>query len=651
MHIHLDFETFSVPKLPEVGSYAYSSHSRAKNLSCAWTSGEDRPLVWTPLKTTIDSPDLHQMLDNIKNGAKLLAWNATFEYDWWNIVMVPQHGWPKLEKRQVFDVQALAMSLALPSDLDTCAKLLGLTELKDERGKKLMNKLSKGKRCLEYSEAPQEYEEYFEYNIQDVVVEREIFKRLERHMYSKFEHETWLSTLYINERGIPVDERSTDSILEVLQKYEKDLTEELNDISGGEIRTANQTAVIKNFCNLRGLDMPDLSAETVKANLDDQILDDPVVYRILEIRQLLARSSVKKFQRIKDMIDEKGRIHSVLRYHNSTTGRWGSSSFQIHNMPRGDIDEPSDVFALINTRDYEKIVAEIPDIKKVCTSLVRPIIKSEPAHWLLIADYVSIEAVIISWIVGHNESLKIVRSGKDIYKWFATLLYNTKYEEVTRDQRAHSKVCLLGLGYQMGAKTFIKSSSNFGIDVSYEEAERNVKLYRGVFKDVKEMWNSLEKAAMYCVRFGQENICGRLSFSLEGDFLRMRLPSGRKISYPFPKIEMVQTSWGSEKLALTCMRRNQKNNKWHRDSISPGTLFENAIQAIGRDILAEAQMRLFKRGYDVLFSVHDEIICHNKISFGGLDEMIEIMCDSNKEFYPGLPIRADGFVTERYQKG
>ena len=656
--IHLDFETISVPNLGDVGSFAYSSHAEADIVSCAWARKENRPSLWSPFGNTTGD-DLHDLFERVKDGETIAAWNATFEFDFWNRVMVPKYSWPVLPKRQLFDVQALALSLAMPADLDTCAKLLNMEELKDKRGKDLMRKLSFYHKPTKlnpsgrwsYEAAAQDYEDYFDYNRQDVVVEREIYNRLKRYMYPRFEHRMWLATLHINEHGIPVDESTTDAVLEVLKKYEESLTEELVRITDGEIRTANQVLVIRQFLRDRGLDIPDMGAATVKAHLEDRTVDDPLVYRVLELRQLLARSSVAKFEKLKEMIDGDGRIHNVMRYHNSTTGRWGASSFQIHNMPRGDVADIDDAVATIRTRDIATILKKYPEIKKTCSSLVRPIIKAEPAYRLLIADYEAIEAITISWLVDHRESLAVVRSGRDIYKWFATRINpGTRYGDVTKSQRKRAKVCLLGLGYQMGAPTFKNSSAGYGIDVSDSDAERYVQLYRRVFKSVKAMWYGLEDAALNTVTTGVARSYGRLRFSLEGDFLRMRLPSSRKISYPYPTVEMVTTPWGQKKKGLVCWRRHSKTKKWIRDTVTPGTLTENAVQATARDIMAEAKLRLFKNGYNVLFSVHDEIICHNRMDFGDLEEMIGIMCDTDAEVYPGLPIRASGFVTKRYRK-
>lgn len=660
MMIHMDFETFSVPKLGDVGSWAYASHPQADIISNCWAYDQGPTVLWSPLIHPLGSPDLQDLFDYIEKGAVVAAWNAEFEYNIWNLIGVKKYGWPELKITQLFDVQALALSLALPADLDTCAEILQMSELKDKEGKRLMQKLSKPRKPSKnnphirwpFDLAQEDYLGYFEYNRQDVVVERDIFYKLKRYMFSIFEQQMWLLTVSMNKKGIPVDVDATDAILDVLNQYESRLTKKLQNITGGEIKTAGQRDVMLAFLQKHGLNLPDLRKDTVAAELNDIDPELPeIVYDILELRQLLARTSVKKFEKLKEMVSSDGRVRGSLRYHNCTTGRWGSSGMQIHNLPRGDIDNPSQVISDIQTRDLDYLSTKYPEIKSTCSSLVRPIIRAEAAYRLLIADYSAIEAITIAWTVGDDVALNIVRSGKDIYKWFATILYGVSYEKVTKNQRKHAKVCLLGLGYQMGTPTFLSASEGYGIYFSWEEGERSVKLYRRTFPKVVKTWYGLEKKALKTVRTGSPQVQGKLRFTLEGDFLRMRLPSGRKLSYPYPKAEMIETPWGDRKLGVTCWQREQKTKKWIRKSVSPGKFTENAIQAIARDLLAEAKLRLVKSGYNVLFSVHDEIICHNRLDFGTLDEMIEIMCKTNQKIYPGLPMSATGFVTERYRKG
>lgn len=660
MIFHFDFETFSVPKLGQVGSWAYASHPDADIVSASWAKAQDNPDLWSPLIHPVEDPRLDTLFQALKQGAKLAAWNVTFEYTLWNKVACVKYGWPKLRKTQIFDVQALALVHALPPDLDTAAKILKVENLKDASGKRLIDKLSKPRRQTKnnsdlrwsYDDAKAEYDEFFEYNKQDVIVERDIYNRLKSMPYSTFEHHMWLMTLEQNEKGVPVDRDTAHAIVDVLQQYETKLTQELVEITDGAIQTSGQRDVTLEFLLNRGLELPDMRKDTVAEYLENPTVNDDVVNRVLEIRQLLGRSSVQKFQKLVEMVSDDGCVHNILRYHNSTTGRWGSSGMQIHNMPRAEVEDPGETMALIRGRDLDAVLDKHPDIKGACAALVRPIIKSKPGHRILVADYSAIEAIVIAWTVGEETALRVVRSGKDIYRWFATVMFpGTAYDEVTKHQRNHAKVCLLGLGYQMGAPTFIKSSLGYGIEVSEDEAQRLVQLYRRTFPNVVKLWYGLEKNAIHTVRTGQSRHYGRFSFTLEHGFLKMHLPGGRKLAYPKPRYEQVTTPWGTKKMGLTCWKKKPNSARWARLSIAPGRFTENAIQAIARDILAQAQWRLRNRGYDVLFSVHDEIVAHNRIDFGNLDDMISIMCDTDQTIYPGLPIKATGFVTNRYTKG
>lgn len=658
--IHFDWETFSPPKLGDVSSYAYSVHPDADIVSAAWAFGSEDPEYWSPLSMAKYIPQLELLWDKLKNGAKLLAWNVTFEFDIWNNVAVPKYHWPELRKEQILDVQAIALSMALPDALGECAKILGMQQQKDKEGDRLIKKLCRPRKPSKlnpysrwrYLDARQDYERFFKYNIQDVVVEREIFKRLQKFMLSKFEQKMWEITFDSHCQGVPFDIETIKDIMFILSEYDERLKKEVVELTNGTVKTTNQIGKVLEFLWSEGADhIRDLTKDTVKAELDDPYDLSEKAYRILEIRQLLAKSSVSKFEKILAMADEKGRVHNTMRYHNSTTGRWGGAGVQIHNLPRGDVKDPKDVISVVRKRDLDYALERYPNIKTACSSIVRSMIEADPVHRFLVADFSAIEAITISWMFNEYQALKKVWEGNDIYRWYATLLYpGTPYEKITKHQRGHAKVCLLGLGYQMGIPTFIESSAKYGINFSQEEGEYMVNLYRRTFPNVKKSWYDLERLAIKTVRTGQKMRYGKLEFSLEDDFLRMLLPSGRKVSYPQPIFEDVETPWGAIKKGLTCWQRKPQSKKWIRKTITPGRIVENAIQATARDILAEAKLRLINNGYNVLFSVHDEIICHNHMLFGSLDEMISIMCDTDQRKYKGLPMSATGFVTNRYKK-
>ena len=649
-----------MPKLEDVSSHAYATHPDADIISAAWSYGDRDPDYWSPLSMAKYIPQLTVLWDKLSNGAKLLAWNVTFEFDVWNNVAVPKYHWPILKKDQIMDVQAIALAMALPDSLSECANVLGMQQKKDKIGEYLIKKLCKPRRPTKknphirwrYLDAREDYEKFFKYNIQDVIVERAIFKKLQRFMLSDFEWKMWGITFDSHINGIPIDLDTVKSIKFLLEKYDDRLKKEVAEITEGKLESTNQRDKVLEFLQSEGIDyITDLRKETVTEALEDPYLLSDKAFRILEIRQLLARSSVAKFDKILEMADNNGRIHNIMRYHNSTTGRWGGAGVQIHNLPRGNVKDPKKAISVIRKLDLDYALKEYPDIKAACSSIIRSMIKSEPLNRLLIADYSAIEAVLISWMFDEFHALQKVWGGLDIYRWYATLLYpNTPYDKIEKSQRDHAKVCLLGLGYQMGVDTFIESSAGYGIDFTQEEGEYMVNLYRRTFPNVKKAWYKLEKLAQKTVRTGQTLRYGKLEFSLEDDFLRMLLPSGRKISFPQPKIEDVVTPWGQIKKGITCWQRKPQSKKWYRNSIRPGRIVENAIQGTARDILAEAKLRLAKNGYHILFSVHDEIICHNHINFGSLEEMIFIMCDTDQRKYPGLPMKASGFVTDRYRK-
>lgn len=658
MDINIDFETFCQLDLRKVGVWKYANHDSADIICLSWSYDDGEPYLWHPTSSNGDE-DLFELFKHIESGNPVWAYNAGFEWMMWNYCAVRKYGWPKLKMTQLHDTMAIAQSRSLPGPLDKCGAALGLDVTKDSNGKRLINKLSKPRRPSKHNPAtrwtpelaPEDFAQFYDYCKQDVRSERAIHNRLKAYELRPFEREMWLVTLLLNDKGVPVDVDLVKSLIHLIASLKSDLEHELIDLTNGLVITAGQRDRIIDFIHQEsGILLDDLTKDTVAAELEN---GDPntLCRRVLEIRQILSKSSTKKFDRILRMADDDGCVHDILRYHQATTGRWGGTGIQIHNLPRTKVPDVDTAVSLVREGDLELIQMFNENLMDFASAMIRPSICAKPGHVLVVSDFSGIENRVLCWLADDRDALRLFAKGIEQYRWFATKLYpGVEYDDVTKEQRAHAKTCILGLGYGMGAEKFLATCLGYGMDVDLDECRQDVDLYRQVYQKVVTFWYHLHDAAFATVAYGRDTRCGHIGFTLEDEFLNMHLPSGRKIAYYQPEIQKRMAPWGEMKDTITYMGSDPKTFKWIRTHTTPGKLAENATQAVARDILASAKHRLMLRGYNVIFSVHDEIVAHEKEGTKSLDEFNTIMCETNEKIYPGLPIAAEGYIAQRYRK-
>lgn len=658
MIIHLDFETYCEAPLKKVGAWYYAQHPSSEIICLAWSYDYGAPHIWYP-----GCPDgdrhLQDLFNHIAKGAKLYAWNAYFEFVMWEYCATRTLSWPSIPKQQWHDSMAIAQSLGLPGQLDKCGEALNLDITKDKNGKRLISKLSKPRKPSKNNPAtrwtpetaPEDYAQFYEYCKRDVESEAAIHKRLSSYELSRFERLMWLMTLRINDRGVPIDMDLVRKLKAQLLEYSETIVSEVPALTNGHVQTTNQIEKLREwiYYNEKGMVIPDLAKETVTDTLSLALL--PNTRRVLEIRQALSKISTKKYDHILRSADGLGFVHDVMRYHKATTGRWGGTGLQIHNLPRSKTKNPELAAWVIKQGDLKFTSVFFDSPMELGSKMIRPSICARPDNELFVSDFNSIENRMLCWLAGDTKALKLFERGVDQYRWFATKLYpGTAYDEVSDSQRLHAKTCILGLGFGMGAIKFKATCDSYGLSFSVAECQRAVDLYREIYISVVKFWYSLHRTAMDAITSKNRRTLRHLAFHVEDDFLFMTLPSKRKIAYYKPRVEMVDTPWGKRQKGITHMGTQPKTYKWARLTTTPGRLAENATQAAARDILAEAKLRVFKAGYNVLFSVHDEVVCEEEKGQKELVKYNQIMCDVDQRVYPGLPVAAKGYIAKRYRK-
>lgn len=631
MNISLDFETYSECDIFKAGAYAYADHPSTEVLCLAWAVDDKPSQLWTP-----DQPIPTELFQHIKDGATLWAWNSFFEMSVWCQTL----GWPEVPINQWRDTAALAAAQAYPRALGKCGEALGLTgdAAKSKRGKVLIQRLCKPYRG-ERRQDPELFKELCDYCLQDVVAEREIRYKLRNLRGS--EQEIWETDQLINWRGVRLDSVSIHNALEIIEKHSVDLNREVQNITDGFMDSTGSRAKALQWTASQGYELSGYDKAAISAALEDE--DCPAnVKKFLEIRQALSRSSTKKYDSMKAVLGKDGRAHGVLMYHGAATGRWSGRHFQPQNLPRPTIDDVDAVIDQMKARDPSQVEGEPMEALASC---LRGMLISSEDHRLVVSDYSSIEARVLAWLADHYSVLDIFRDGKDIYKFTAANMYGVKYSEVDYDQRFVGKVATLALGYQGGVRAFQKMSEAYGVEVTEERALKIRNDWRLANDPIVKLWTSTERAARNAVSYkGKEFLAARGVFKFVNGDLLFKLPSGRILS--FPEARMTQ---GDRGMDLVYSGMNNHTHRWGQIKSYGGSLVQSITQAVARDILAEAVLRLEKAGYPIVLHVHDEIVGDVPNEFGSLAEFERLMCVL-PEWGEGLPIVAEGYESKRYRK-
>ena len=640
----IDFETRSKISLPDRGLDIYANDPSTEVLCIAFGTQPDNVVVSQP-NPPINighSLDFHELIEHVRQGGKIQAWNAMFEYAIWNCVCVPKYGWPPLKLEQCIDSMAIAAANNVPQSLDDAGDFLATSWKKDGNGKKLIQKLCKPTIKGDFNNDPELLKQLFEYCAQDVRTEMSIVANLRP--LTAVEQDVWTLTQRINTRGVPVDPNELQNAVLACENAQNALDRETVELTGCK---PSERAKLLGWLNAQGADMADLTAKTVTSKLVDTNLR-PDVRRALELRQEGSQTSVAKYAKMQE-IQREGRIRNTLVYHGASTGRWASrGGLNLQNIARPTISD-------------EEIELAIPHVFSAATgtmgelsSLVRSAIKAPDGKTFVDVDFSSIENRVGVYLAGQNDKVELFRRGLDEYKVFASeSLYRVPYDQVTKDMRQVSKSAVLGAMFGQGAKGLVKYAEGMGVKLSEGQAKNAVDSYRTSYVRVKELWAKCESAAIQAVENpGNPFRAGdRLVLKVAKNALWMQLPSGRLICWQRPQLELLTTPWGQQKVGVTVHSQNTYTRQWSRNALIGSSIFQSAVQGTARDCLAVAMINLEKAGYEVINSIHDEVLLLVEEQNGesALEDVLKIMTVP-PTWAPDFPLAAEGWVSKRYKK-
>lgn len=653
-----DYETRSAVDLKKTGVHVYA-HDDSTDVWCMAYCMDDGPIkIWVP-GDPVPPEYVRAATDPDVESA---AFNAAFEINIEHGVMARKHGFPiiPIERQRCTMAQALAM--ALPGSLEQAAAAVGLNIQKDMAGNRLMLQMAKPRKrnadgSFTWWDDEIKLLRLYSYAGTDVEVDRALDARIMR--LNPFEQALWVLDQKINARGVPVDEALALKALQIVAETTERLDDEMRRVTDMEVNACTSTIQLINFVKAHGLEADSVAKDKVEELLSRELPDN--VRRALELRKEAAKASVAKINALLTGMGADKRARGLLQYHAAGTGRWGGRRFQPQNLPRPEFFDVDAAIEVIKTGSAKTVEALCGPPLSIVSDCIRGLIKAPDGKKLISADFANIEGRVLAWLAGETWKTQAFRdfdnkTGADLYKLAYARSFGLKPEEVSKDQRQIGKVMELALGYQGGVGAFQSMAVNYGLQVEDKIADELKTKWRKAHPKIVKFWYALEEAAIDAVEQpGLMTTVGPVSFKKVGSFLFMRLPSGRCLSYAFPKIAPKEMPWMDDygqpavKNVLAYKGVNSYTRKWEECYAYGGLLAENVTQAVARDIMAESIVRLEKAGYPVILTVHDEVVSEVDVNFGNVGEFVKIM-ETLPDWATGLPVAAEGWEGERYRK-
>lgn len=659
--LYLDFESRSQCDIWSSGAFVYSQHPTTEIylLAFAYNNGPIVPIKFYPWLDEPWSKDtvakIQEIEARIQEGAEFHAHNAFFERCMWANIMVPRFFVPQIPLRQWRCTAAKMAAHALPRQLEKAALALELKNQKDTEGGRLMKKVA-------FSTGPipaDMHERMSQYCIQDVAVEREADQRIPD--LTDREQRVWFLDQHINDTGVMIDRYACQKAVDCIEKETARLTEKLKELTNGEVGAGTQRVAMQNYLNKHGVVLPNLQKKTVTDAIKGA---DAGIKQILELRQQLSLTSNTKYSSFLSVCSLDGRVRDTLVYHGASTGRWTGKLVQLQNLVKPtteDFDNQGPI-SLFTNSGYEGMSLIYGDqVLNVLSSCIRGMLIPTQGYEMFITDFAAIEARVVMWLAGETVGIKMFEEGDkdktipDIYVKTAWKIFGNKgLTKKDKKERQVGKQTVLGCGFGMGIPKFQETCDKYSVDLGPRtiQASRQgedvmvspiardaVDGYRSMFSKVVDFWYELEAGAKRAV-MGYPTQVGKVVCFVQGEFLYIKLPSGRCLAYHRPKIT------GDR---LTFMAENSVTKRYTVETTWGGTLVENVTQAVARDLMVESMLHFASTGFRVLFTVHDELVLEAVKGSKREEDVLRIVRQV-PTWAQGCPVNAECEKTERYKK-
>ena len=639
----IDIETYSEVDLPKSGVYAYSDSPSFEILLFAYAFN-DEPTQIVDLACGEVLPERVRKALEDPTVIKT-AFNAAFER-----TCISRYLGKQLSPESWQCTAVQSAMLALPLSLDGVGEVLKIQRKKLKEGADLVRyfslpckptKSNGGRTRNRPADAPEKWERFKEYCIRDVDAEREIREKLHNFPIPDSEMMLYRMDQEINDRGILVDRELVAGAVECDNRYKDLVTARAYELTG--LENPNSPAQIKGWLTDRGVSVDSLDKKAVKGMISDA---QGEVLEVLQLRLLMAKTSVKKYEAIERSVCSDGRVHGLLQFYGANrTGRWAGRLVQVQNLPQNHIQQLELCRELVKRRDLETLDMLFDSTPGVLSELIRTAFIPKTGYRFVVADFAAIEARVLAWFSGEQWRLNTFAEGGDIYCASASQMFGVPV--VKHGENGHlrqkGKIAELALGYG-GSVGALTAMGALEMGMQEEELQPLVNQWRGSNPHITKFWWDVDAAAVKAVKEKTTVPYGNLCFSYESGILFVTLPSGRRLSYIKPR--MCENRYGRDSLSYEGVGESKK---WMRIETYGPKLVENIVQGTARDLLAYAMLQLRNAGFDIVMHIHDEAVLEVPEGVSSVDEICRIMAVA-PDWATGLPLRADGYECPFYKK-
>lgn len=638
----IDIETYSDVSLPDCGVHRYTASDQFEILLFAYSVDDGNTQI-VDLASGEELPaDVMKALTD--DSVIKTAYNAVFER-----TCINKYFGLSLKPEAWRCTLIQASMLSLPLSLEGVGVALHLDKQKMGEGKDLIRyfcmpckatKSNGGRTRNLPADAPDKWELFKTYCIRDVDVEKQIRQKLLKFTISDREQELYCMDQRINDRGIMVDPELITHAVACDLLYKETATKKAYEISG--LENPNSVAQLKGWLARKGIEIDSLAKAAVEELVENT---DGDVAEMMKLRLALSKTSVKKYEAMERSVCPDGRVHGLLQFYGANrTGRWAGRLVQIHNLPQNHMEDLELARSIVKEGRYDLVELLYDSTPDVLSELIRTAFVAKPGCRFIVSDFSAIEARVMGYLAREGWVMEEFRGAGKIYEQTASKMFHIPIEEITKGSpyRARGKVASLACQYggaegaliSMGALNFVEEDELKGLVQSWRTANPHIVNY----------WYEIDGAVKVAVKERKMTKVGMVTVYYQSGMLKIALPSGRVLSYVRPR--MTVNRFGSESVSYEGIGTNRK---WTRIESYGAKFCENIVQATARDVLAEAMLRLEKKGFDIVCHIHDEVVLEVPEGSSSVEEVNEIMAVC-PDWCEGLPLKAAGFESPFYKK-
>lgn len=663
--LHIDIETYSSVDIKKCGAARYAESPDFEVLLFGYAlNDEPRQVVDLFSGEQIPGRIMIALFDPM---VRKKAFNAQFE-----MTCLQEHFDETMHPEQWECTSVHALYLGLPNDLDGVCRAIDVPERyrKQRAGHSLIRtfcvpcratKKNGGRTRNLPQHEPEKWQQFKHYCGMDVECERYVAYALSRWPVPPKERQLWILDQHMFRRGVGLDLDLVESAIHCDAIVKDRFLKEAVALTG--LSNPNSVSQLSKWLEEETEEeVADLRKKTIPKLLERA--DSETVKRVLNLRQELSKASVKKYQAMQRSVCRDGRLRGVTQFYGANrTGRWAGRIVQLQNLPQNHLKDLDLARELVKARDIDTLEILFGSVPDVLSQLIRTAMVPREGARFVISDFSAIEARVIAWMAWCEWRMDVFKTHGKIYEASAEQMFKLPAGSVTKKSpyRQKGKISELALGFQGGVNAMINMGA-LDMGLEQEELQPIVDAWRRANPEIVNLWYSVETAMKEAIRNKTSvnlpiaNGRSAITYTYEKEHLTARLPSGRRLFYAKARLE-AEDLWqdlangGRIQIAradsVTYEGVDQKTKRWCRMGTFGGRAVENLVQAIARDCLAEAMLALDSAGFGQVFTVHDEDVSEEPLD--RLHEMEQIM-GRPIHWARGLPLKADGFVTNYYMK-